>query len=295
MSNGCATSCSPGFAPWCPQARIPRSSMVSSRQLARASRRGASRARSRRRRARRRAARRRRGRARRRCRPRRPARRSRRCRTRARRRRGRSACRWSTCARSPAGSESRARPAAAARAARPGCARAACRSRSRGRGSRARPECRPARSAPRRRPETRSTSSTTSRSYSATRLLCITTSGAPRLGRGGDQLVGRAPDRVEQVAAGGVRGAEDLGLERVDRDDRVGHAGPDRGQRGQQAGALDLVADRACSPAGSTPRRRRSCPRRPRRAPPPAPPRRAASGTPSPENESGVTLTIPIT
>ena len=40
-------------------------------------------------------------------------------------------------------------------------------------------------------------------------------------GRAGiDQFVARAPDRIEQIAAGGVRAPKDAGLERVDRHDR---------------------------------------------------------------------------
>src|SRR5665213_2286866 len=56
-----------------------------------------------------------------------------------------------------------------------------------------------------------------------------------------DHVVARAPDRVEDVAAGCVRGAKDAGFEGVDRDDRVGGSGSDRGQRGEQAGAFEVA------------------------------------------------------
>jgi len=77
------------------------------------------------------------------------------------------------------------------------------------------------------------------------------------LDAGGDQIGGRTPDRVEQIAAGGVRVTKDLRLERIDRDDRLRCGGAQGGDRGEQARAFGRGVDRLIARPASTRRRRR--------------------------------------
>jgi hypothetical protein len=100
----------------------------------------------------------------------------------------------------------------------------------------------------------------------------------------------RAPDRIEQIAAGRVRRAVDVGFERVDRDDRRGRGGAHGAHDGHQPAQFFL--ERSADDRGaSTPRPTSRMSRRRRAVRQRALEHRARrSAKPSPENESGLSV-----
>ena len=141
--------------------------------------------------------------------------------------------------------------------------------------------------APHRRPARRS----------ACRLwLCIATIGIASSAATSSSSSDAPQTELTMSAPAIVRRARDVGLVRVDRDRRAGKRPRRRVDHRNHACHLDAFVDRSMARDASTRRRRRADRRRRlqlrqrvrrRRSP--------LAATPSPENESGVTLTMPIT
>ena len=121
-------------------------------------------------------------------------------------------------------------------------------------------------------------------------------------GEPGERLVvADAPHVVDQVGAGGQRGLGDRGLRGVDAERHAGQGRPEAGDDRDDPARAPRRRRPARGRAASIRRRRRAGrrPRRPSAGRPRRPPRpgrsRPPARRPSPENESGVTLRMPIT